>query len=66
MGPDVSHRMRNEDKPIDRRLTISRRVRSSINLNLSLSLTKSALLFDWDKYSRIPKVSPYGPPPLIF
>ena len=53
-----------EDKPTDRRSTISRMVRSSINLNLSL--TKSALLFDWDEYSRIPKVAPCGPPPIFF
>ena len=51
--------------PTVSRLTISRMGKSSTNLNLSSGLTQSALLLDWDKYSKIPNVAPWGPPPFI-
>ena len=50
-------------KPTFAKSMISRIVRSSINFALSLSGTQSELLFDWDRYSRIPHELPCGPEP---
>ena len=55
-----------DQRPMVIRFTISNMVRSSTNLNLSSGPTLSALLLDCARYSRIPRVAPWGPPPLIF
>ena len=43
--------------PTVNKFTISRTERSSINFNLSLSLTQSVLLLDCDRYSKNPSVA---------
>ena len=52
-----------EDIPMVRKLTISKMVRSTTNLNRSSGLTQFALSFDWLRYSNSQRVAPAGPPP---
>ena len=53
----------NDEIPAVSKLTTSKIVKSSMNLNLCSISTQSALSLDWARYSSNPIVHPCGPDP---